>query len=110
MINATLTVRVMMNVPMAVPNLLMAIHAIPGFVKVMCWNAQQKKIPIENFALIILKTYAYNRDAAGLTATILQSHGVIIQRNITYLPHDSMNINKVLYENSKFKIEIVVLD
>ena len=96
MTNAILTVRVMKIVLMAVPNLMMVIHVILGFVKVMCWSAQQKMIPRENFVLIILKTFAYNRDAAGLTATTLQSHGVIIQRSITYLPHNSIYKNKIL--------------
>ena len=83
----------MMNVPMVVPNRSMVIHVIPGSVKVMCWNAQQKMIPRENFVHIIHKTFAYNQDVAGLTAITLQSHGVTILRSITYLPFDSIYIN-----------------
>ena len=84
----------MMNVPLVVLNLSMVIHVIPGSVKVMYWNAQQKMILKENFVPIIHKTFAFNRDVAGLTATTLQSHGVIIQRSITYLPFDSIYIKK----------------
>ena len=98
----------MMNVPMAALNLSMVIHVIPGSVKAMCWNAPPKMIRIENFALIILKTFVYNRDVAGLTATTLQSHGVIIQRSITYLPFESFFINKFC-NRFQVQVEIIVL-
>ena len=92
MINVTSIVRVTKNVSMVALNLLMVIHVRPGFVKAIYLNAQQKMIPIENFALTILKTFAYNRDVAGLTVTIRPYHGAIIQRNTTYLDLLLINI------------------
>ena len=104
MINVTSIVRVTKNVSMVALSLLMVIHVRPGFVKAIYLNAQQKMIPIENFALTILKTFAYNRDVAGLTVTIRPYHGAIIQRNTTYL--DLLLINNFFIFVLMFELQV----